>query len=105
MRSGVPYPPSRLDERKHAQRRATALLDLERRGEDHSAGRRQQIEVGEALQPVTAGSVHEVVTRIGWLQMVGLTGIGADRLRAEPDDVALFDQKPNRGRVRPGSVL
>ena len=45
-------------QRQNAQRAARALLDLQGRGEDDRAGRRQEIEVGQALQAVAAFAVH-----------------------------------------------
>jgi hypothetical protein len=79
------------DQRKNTQRTAGAVLDLERRGHDHSTRRRKLIEITQALQPVTPAAVQEMVRRIGRIEMTGLTGIGPDGLGAETDDTALFD--------------
>src|SRR4051812_16856814 len=55
-------------QRKHAQRTAGAVLDLERRGHDHSTGRRQLIEIAQALQAVAPAAVQEMVRRIGRIE-------------------------------------
>ena len=94
-----------LDQRQHAQRTAAALLDLQRRAEQHRAGRRQLVEVGEALQAVAACPVHVVVARVGRTQVEALAGIGADRLGAEAEHVALLDQEAHRLGARPRRVL
>ena len=91
-----------LDQRQDAQRAAAALLDLERRADQERAGRRQQVEVGEALQAVAAGAVHVVVARVRRPQVNALAGVGADRLGAEAEHVALLDEEAHRldGRAR-----
>src|SRR5918999_2467046 len=63
---------SLMDEREHPQWRAAAVPDLERRGDDHGARRRQLVEVGEALETVTAGAMHVVMARVGRAQVIGL---------------------------------
>src|SRR5450432_3723850 len=94
-----------FDQREHAQRAAAAALDLERRTDEHCPGRRQQVEVGEALQAVAAGGVHVVVAGVRRAQVIALAGVGADRLRAEAEHVALVDQESHRLRARPRRVL
>src|SRR4026207_947158 len=91
-------------QRKHAQRTAGAVLNLERRGHDHSTRRRKLIEIAQALQAVASAAVQEMVRRMGWIEMTGLAGIGPDRLGAEADDAALLDQPAHHGGVRPGRV-
>ena len=66
---------------------------------------RQQVEVGEALQAVAASAVHVVVARVRRPQVEALPGVGADRLRAEAEHVALLDQEAHRLRARPRRVL
>ena len=97
-----------LPARHQARARAAGCrspADLQRRGDDHRAGRRQQVEVGEALQAVAAGAVHVVVAGIGRAEMQGLAGIGADGLGAEAEHVALLDQEPHRLGARARRVL
>ena len=48
-------------QRKHAQRTAGAVLDLERRGHDHSTCGRKLIEIAQALQAVTSAAVQEMM--------------------------------------------
>ena len=92
--------PCRLrHQRQDAQRAAAAFLDLERRRDDDRAGRRQQIKIGQALQAEAAGAVHVVMTRVGRLEVKGLSGIGADRLRTEAQNLTLIDQEIARPRV------
>ena len=104
-RSGARTRRGVLHQRQHAQRAAAALLDLQRRADQHRAGRRQQVEVGEALQAVAPGAVHVVVARVRRAQVVALAGIGADRLGAEAEHVALLDQEAHRLAARPRRVL
>jgi len=61
--------------------------------------------VAQALQPVFAGAVHEVVARIGWGEVSGLAGIGADRFGAETERVAFVDQKAHAVGIGAGRVL
>ena len=42
---------------------------------------------------------------VGRAQVLRLAGVGADRLGAEAEDVALLDQELHRVDVRPGRVL
>ena len=44
----------------------------------------KQIEVGQALQPISAGAVHVVMTRVRRLEVVALTGISTDRSEPKP---------------------
>src|SRR5215216_2280087 len=71
---------SSSNKRQHPQGAAAALLDLERRADQHRAGGRQLVEVREALQAVLARAVHEVVAGIRRAQVVALAGVGADGL-------------------------
>src|SRR5919197_5720370 len=82
------WSPSFFNEREHAQRAAAAVTDLERRGDDDRARRRQLIEVAQALQSVAAGAVHVIVAGVGRAQVIGLARIRADRFGAEAEDVA-----------------
>src|SRR5438046_3952121 len=91
-------------QRKHAQRTAGAVLDLERRGHDHRAGRRKLIEIAQALQAIAPATVKEMMRRIGRIEMTGLAGIGPDRLGAEADDAALLDEPAHHSGVRPWRV-
>src|SRR5687768_5408160 len=96
---------SLMDERENPQWRAAAVPDLERRGDDHGAGGRQLVEVGEALQAVTAGTMHVVMARVGRAQVIGLAGVRTDRLGAEAEDVALGDEELHRFDVGSRRVL
>src|SRR5438445_7247498 len=91
-------------QRKHAERTAGAVLDLERCGHDHRAGRRKLIEIAQALQAIAPATVKEMVRRIRRFEMTGLAGIRPDRLGAEADDAALLDQPAHHGRIGPGRV-
>ena len=55
---------------QNAQRAARALLDLERRRDDHGALRRQQVEIGQALQAVAALAMHVEMRGIGGIEML-----------------------------------
>src|ERR1051326_729137 len=84
---------------------AAAVTDL-KRGRDHDRARgRKLVKVGEALQAVAAGAVHEVVAGVGRTKMLRLPRVGADRLGAEAKEVALLDQELHRVGVRSRSVL
>jgi len=78
---------------KDAQGATAALKDLQRRGDNKRAGRRQAIEIAQALQPVFAGAVHVVMAGIGRRKVCGLPGIGANRFRAEAEHVPLLHQE------------
>src|SRR5438067_11547320 len=91
-------------QRKHAQRTAGAVLDLERGGHDHRAGPRKLIEIAQALQAIAPATVQEMVRRIRRLEMTGLAGIRPDRLGAEADDAALLDEPAHHGSIQPGCV-
>src|SRR6266850_6074113 len=82
--------PSFFYECQDAQRAAAAVPDLERGGDDDGAGRRQLVEVLEALQAVAPGAVHVVMAGVGRAQVIRLPGVGADRFGAEAQNVALF---------------
>ena len=58
--------------------------------------------LAQALQAVAAGAVHVVVARVGRAQVVALAGVGADRLGAEAEHVALLDQEAHRLGIGPG---
>ena len=55
--------------REYPQRAAAAVADFQRRGDNQRAGRRQEIEIAQALQPIFAGAVHVVMTRVGRLEV------------------------------------
>src|ERR1700683_2953067 len=82
-------------ERQRSNGTSGAVLDLKGRAKNNRSRRRQEIEVGQALQPVSARAVHEVMTGIRRLQVVALPGIRADRLGAKAGDIPLVDEKLN----------
>src|SRR5579872_5421848 len=81
---------------QRTDRAAGAVLDLERRAENHRTGGWQLIQVRQTLQTVAPRAMHVVVARIGRPQMKALPGIGADGFGAEADHVALIDEETNR---------
>ena len=62
-------------QRNRPSRAAATMQNLQRRGDDDGAGRRQLIEIAKALQAELAVAVHDGVARIGWPKMRGLSGI------------------------------
>src|SRR5262249_31144365 len=77
----------------HAGRAAGAAGDLLRGGADAGAGRRELVEVAEAGQPELAVAVHGGVVRERRIELARLAGVGADRLDADAEDVALLRQQ------------
>src|ERR1700685_1100937 len=84
---------SAIDEGEHAKRAAGSLSDLEGGGDDHRAGRRQQVEIAQTLQPIASRAVEQRVRGILRIEQMRLTRIGADGLGAEAVHVALLDQE------------
>src|SRR5262249_29877412 len=60
---------------QHAQRAAATLLDLQWGCDNHGPLGWQQVQVGEALQPVSAFAVHVEVCGVGRIEMLRLAGI------------------------------
>jgi hypothetical protein len=70
--------------------------DLERRGDDDGAGGRQLIQVRQACQAELPRAVHDRVVRERRVERARLAGIGADRLDADAEHVALARQQLRR---------
>src|SRR5271169_1869828 len=88
-------------QRQNTQRTARALLDLQRRGDDHRSLGRQQIQIAQALQAEAALAMHVEVRRKRRIEMMPLAEIGADGFGAEAVHVALFDEPLDHGRFGP----
>src|SRR5262249_40918355 len=84
---------SAVDKRQNPQRTAAAVDDLERRGDQYRAGRRQLIKVAETRQAELAGAVHDRVIRKRRRECPGLAGIGADGLDADAEHVAILSEQ------------
>src|SRR5436853_30593 len=54
---------------------------------------------------VAGGAMHEGMAGVGRAQVISLAGIGADRLGAEAEDIALVHQELDRLDVRSRRVL
>src|SRR5690242_14441934 len=94
----------RRHERQHPQRAAGAVYDLERRGNHHGAGGRQLIQVGEAREPEAVGAMHEGMAGKHGLEGRCLTGIGADRLHPDAENVTLPREERDALRVEARSM-
>ena len=75
-----------LDERERAARTAGAAHDRQRTDEHHRAARRQLRQVLQLRQPVLVVTEQERVTRKRRIERVRGSGIGADRLDADPQN-------------------
>src|SRR5262249_43645771 len=71
-------------DRDDPQRAATAVHDLQWRGDDDGSDRRQLIQIAEAREPELAGAVHDRVIRERRIESARLAGVGADRFDADP---------------------
>ena len=94
-----------LHQSQHPQGAATAFLDFQRRAQNHRASGRQSVQIGQALQAIAARTMHVVVARVGWAQVIALARIGANRLGTKTQDIALIDQEPHRLGAGAGGVL
>src|SRR5580700_2051239 len=83
----------RRHEREYAQRAAGTVDDLQRRSNDHRAGRRQLVEIGQARQSESVGAVHDGVAGKHRIETVSLPGVCADGLHTHTENVALLRQK------------
>ena len=78
--------------------------DLERRGNDDSPGRGQQVQVHEAGDAKTARPVHVGVAGEGRIETASLASIGADGLHAYSQDIAFLRQEGGAGGVKTRGV-
>lgn len=78
--------------------------DLERRGNDDSAGRGQQVQVHEAGDAKAARPMHVGVAGERRIEAACLARIGADGLNAYSQDIPLFRQEGGAGGVKTRGV-
>src|SRR5689334_13406516 len=78
---------------KHAQRATAAIDDLERRGDHNRAGGRKLVEIAQAGEAELAGTVHQRMVGKRRVEGAGLARVGADRLDADAQDIALAGQE------------
>ena len=77
----------------HPHGAAGAIHDLQWRSDHNCAGQRQKIEIGEAGQSKLAVSVHDEVIVEGRVEAGDLSGVCADGLNTNPENVALLGEK------------
>src|SRR5207237_1258843 len=88
----------------------TAVLDrlvghgFQRRGDDDRSGRRKLIEITQACEAELPCAVHDRVVRKRRVEGARLARVGADRLDADADDVAIVREHPRRARVESRAV-
>lgn len=101
---------ARGHERQHADGAATTADNLQRRGDDDGAGRRQLVEVAEAGEAELPRAVHRRVIREGGIEAARLPGVRPDGFDADAEDVSLVGEEFRRtlveaGRVRAARIL
>jgi len=75
------------------ERAARSADDLQRRSNDHSTGWRKLIQVAQARQTELSAAVHQIVVREGRIEAGCLSGVGPNRLHADPQHISFVRQK------------
>src|SRR6185503_6409013 len=91
-------------DRDDAERAAAAVDDLERRGNHDGTGRRQLVEIAETREAELARAVHDRVIRERRIERPRLAGIGANRLGADAQHVAILREHLRRARIEARAV-
>src|SRR5215217_4810039 len=88
---------------KGAYRAARTIDDLERSDDQHRAGCRQLVQIGQAGKPVATDAQQQVMRGEWRIEGCGCAGIGSDTLTAETKRT-LFNQILYRIDARPGRM-
>ncbi len=89
---------------KHPQWTSRTVHDLEGRGDDDRAGRRQLVEIRQACEAESVRPVHDGVAGEHGREGGRLTRIGPDGLHSHPQNIAFFSQKRHALGMKTGSV-
>src|SRR5688572_14182686 len=91
-------------QRDCSNRAATPPHELQWRGDHDRASRWQSIQIAQAGESELAAAVHDVVIRKRRIERAGLSGIRADGLDANTEDIAIVGQYARRGLIETGAM-